>query len=356
MAQILIVDDEKGIRASLKAFLREDGHEVLTAENANEALCLMNENELDVVVSDIILPRITGVELLRKIHDSDPDIPVIMITGEPTVETATEGLRKGAFDYLIKPIHGNDIKKVVGNAARMKSLKDEKTRLEEENHRYQDHLEELVAERTKELQENEHKYRVLVEEARDGIYILQDSRFVYANDAFCGLFGYTREEIEGLDSFIELVEGESKEFMMKRNGSLKKSGADYSSHHEFVGRKKTGDKVYLEAKAVTIMYQGKPARQGVIRDITARKEHEQEMLNVVNNTSHLINTPLTVALGQMEMVKLGFKGVSPELADTIHDKLMLIRELVVDGLTKNLKLLTKETSDGLTPVKRRRVS
>ncbi|MBE0635000.1 response regulator, partial [Candidatus Bipolaricaulota bacterium] len=100
MARILIVDDEKSIRMTLAEFIREDGHEVFTASDAMQALELLVEKEPAVVVTDIILPRMTGVALLKRISDISPDTQVLMITGEPTAETAAEAVRLGAFDYL----------------------------------------------------------------------------------------------------------------------------------------------------------------------------------------------------------------------------------------------------------------
>ena len=85
---------------------------------------------------------------------------------------------------------------------------------------------------------------------------------------------------------------------------------------------------------------------------TERERYERELANVIYNTSHLINTPLTIALGYMELVALGAKEMTPELASMIRHKLLEIRELVTEGLVKNVTQLKIETSDGLTPVKR----
>jgi len=148
MAKVLIVDDEESIRHTFGAFLKQDLHDVSTADNAINALELIKSDQFDVVISDIILPRMNGIELLSEIRKISRNIQVIMITGEPTVETASEAVRAGAFDYLAKPVSGRDIRKVVVGAARIKQLSNEKQRLEEENFRYQKHLERLVDERT----------------------------------------------------------------------------------------------------------------------------------------------------------------------------------------------------------------
>jgi len=152
MARILVVDDEKSIRIVLREFLRKDGHEVQTAEDVPTAFRLLEEHNFDVVVTDIIMPGYTGVDLLKKIHGKWPDIQVIMITGEPNVDTAVEAVRSGAYDYLSKPVNRDAMRNVVSKAARVKALNDEKKRLEEENRKYSEHLEEMVEERTAELE------------------------------------------------------------------------------------------------------------------------------------------------------------------------------------------------------------
>jgi len=352
MARVLVVDDEKSLRVTLGAFIAEDGHEVRSASDVKQALEMLEARDFDVVVTDIIMPRMNGVELLRKIHERRPDIQVIMITGEPTVETASAAVRTGAFDYLSKPISQDTIQRVVGNAVRLKTLKDEKKDLEKENHRYREHLEELVEARTRELKESEEKYRTLVERANDGIYIVQKRHFSYVNEAFCRMFAYTREEIEGMDDFMALVDEDSMEFIKDKNEKLEK-GMKTSHVFEFVGRKKDGKALYLSSNVSPMVYKGKPARLGIIRDVTLDKEYEKNILNVITNTSHLIQTPLTIALGQVDMVTLGLKEMSPDLLELIHQKLLAIRALVAEGLAQNRYLLTEETSDGFTPVRRR---
>jgi len=153
MTNVLIVDDEKSIRVSLRAFLTADGHKVEVAADAKEALRLLGEQDFDVVVSDIVLPRINGIELLQSIRTAAPFAQVIMMTGEPTVDTAADALRSGAFDYLTKPVTKNAILRAVGNATRVKALDEERRRLEKENRHYQENLERLVEERTGELQQ-----------------------------------------------------------------------------------------------------------------------------------------------------------------------------------------------------------
>jgi len=131
MAHVLIVDDERSLRLTLAEFLRQDGHRVQTAEDAPAALRLLETSSFDVVVSDIILPRMTGVELMQQVRAHAPDVQVIIMTGEPTLETAIEAVRAGAHDYLGKPINKPLITGAVRRAAHVKELLDEKHRLEQ---------------------------------------------------------------------------------------------------------------------------------------------------------------------------------------------------------------------------------
>jgi len=154
MARILIVDDERSIRATLCEFLRPDGHHCDSAVDVEEALTLHSDNPYDIIVSDIIMPRITGIHLLERVRADSKPVQVIIMTGEPTVDTAVLAVQKGANDYLTKPIRKDDFLKAVQNALKVKRLIDEKQMLEAENRRYQKNLEETVELRTAELQKN----------------------------------------------------------------------------------------------------------------------------------------------------------------------------------------------------------
>jgi len=163
MTQVLVVDDEKSIRVTLSEFLRRDGFSVESAETADEAMKRLSGNNIDVVVSDIILPRMTGVDLLKAIRKVSRDIQVIMMTGEPTVDTASEALRAGACDYLMKPVAKEAILRSVRHAAEIKALSDERRRLAEENRQYQMNLERMVEERTAELRATNERLRETID-------------------------------------------------------------------------------------------------------------------------------------------------------------------------------------------------
>lgn len=144
-AKILIVDDERIIRQVFSELLEQAGFNVDTAEDANAAQSLLNTNHYDVVVSDIIMPGMSGIELLKLQKEAAPDIPFVLVTGQPNLDSASEAIRAGsAVDYLIKPVSGPELHKTIARAVEIKRVRDENKRLEEENLHYQNHLEELV--------------------------------------------------------------------------------------------------------------------------------------------------------------------------------------------------------------------
>jgi len=116
MAYILIVDDERSMRDFLKILLEKEGNKVITAENGEAALNTIDLHRFDVVVSDIRMPGMSGIELLEKIKEDNPDLPVIMITAFASPDDAVLAMKNGAFDYISKPFNVDEIKSVIESA------------------------------------------------------------------------------------------------------------------------------------------------------------------------------------------------------------------------------------------------
>jgi EAL domain-containing protein (putative c-di-GMP-specific phosphodiesterase class I) len=116
--RVLLVDDEESIRMVYGAMLEDAGLEVVSASNAGEALDQMRTNKWDVILSDIQMPDISGIELLKKVREVDLDVPVVLMTGGPTIDSAIEAVEYGAFRYLRKPMLGTDLQEAVTRAAR----------------------------------------------------------------------------------------------------------------------------------------------------------------------------------------------------------------------------------------------
>ena len=129
--QILIVDDEPLIRKSLYEILRIDGYRVQMAASGEEALDILEKNEIDIVVTDFKLPKISGLQLLQEIKSRTPKAEVILITGYGSIESAVEAMKKGAFDYITKPINDAEIKITIGKILEKRKLIDENESLRE---------------------------------------------------------------------------------------------------------------------------------------------------------------------------------------------------------------------------------
>ncbi len=127
-AQVLLVDDEPGIRTTLARFLEELGCFVTQAGDPGEALSLLNAFEYDLVLTDIVMPNGSGLDVLRFVSSRENPCPVVMITGSPMVESASEALRLGAFDYISKPVHREQIVHVARRALEFRRVSQENER------------------------------------------------------------------------------------------------------------------------------------------------------------------------------------------------------------------------------------
>ena len=120
--QILVVDDELNLRRVLSARLSRDGYDVHTAEDGEQALSVIRDNHIDLVITDLRMPKMDGMELLRSALALDEELPVIMITAHGTVDNAVEALKTGAFDYITKPFDQAEVRTIVKKALRTRDL------------------------------------------------------------------------------------------------------------------------------------------------------------------------------------------------------------------------------------------
>jgi DNA-binding NtrC family response regulator len=120
--KILVVDDEKSIRNTMKDILEYEGYEVILAEKGEEALDAAGSNNVDVVFCDIKMPGMDGIEILDKLQEKHPEIPVIMISGHGTIDAVVECIKKGAYDFIEKPLDLNRILISIRNATEKTEL------------------------------------------------------------------------------------------------------------------------------------------------------------------------------------------------------------------------------------------
>ena len=171
--RILIVDDEENICFTLKRFLTDEGYDVSVAGSCKEALNELGKDTFDLVFADILLKGRSGIDLLREIRDKRQNCPVVMITGAPDIETASEAVRLGAFDYLSKPVLQNALLRVANAALKHKAIVDE-------NERYRTNLEAIF------------------KSVRDGIITVDtDLRIIETNSAVKKLCNFSRENAVG---------------------------------------------------------------------------------------------------------------------------------------------------------------
>lgn len=122
MAEVLIIDDEKAIRKTLSEILSFEGYKIEEASDGEEGLKKFKEKNFDVVLCDIKMPKIDGIEFLQKAGEANPDVPIIMISGHGNIETAVEAVKGGAYDYLSKPPDLNRLLITIRNAMDRRSL------------------------------------------------------------------------------------------------------------------------------------------------------------------------------------------------------------------------------------------
>ncbi len=131
-AKILVVDDEESIREFLEIMLRKEGYEITLAEDGQKAKDMLQKKSFDMIISDLQMPNMTGIELLKYVRQDFPEIIFMMITAFGTTETAVEAMKMGAYDYLTKPFKIDEVRINISNALRSKNLEFENRSLKKE--------------------------------------------------------------------------------------------------------------------------------------------------------------------------------------------------------------------------------
>ncbi|MBI3814242.1 MAG: sigma-54-dependent Fis family transcriptional regulator [Nitrospinae bacterium] len=131
MQTILVVDDERSMREFLSIMLEKEGYRTITADNGKDATELIKSHKFDLIITDIKMPKVSGIEILRESMSLHPHTPVIMITAFASTEVAVEAMKLGAYDYITKPFNVEEIKIVIKKALEKKSILDENISLKE---------------------------------------------------------------------------------------------------------------------------------------------------------------------------------------------------------------------------------
>ena len=241
--QILIVDDEEIICSILARRLTREGYACVTANNGREALQYFYKHPFSLIISDIKMPEMDGLTLLKRVKAANPKMMVIMVTAFPEIDLAVEAMHLGAYDFIIKPA---DLDLVILSVR--KAL--EKKRLEEEILAYRSHLERLVEERTTKLQQ---AYRILKKAHLDSVKVLVEA--IDAKDPYTRghsdrvtrmslkiafQFGFTEDRLESLEYGALLHDigkiGIKDEVLLKP-GTLDSEEYQYIQEHPLIGIK-----------------------------------------------------------------------------------------------------------------------
>jgi len=195
---LLIIDDEISIRETLALLFEDEGYRVFTAENGHVGLDLFSRENVDVVITDLRMPVMDGLEVMHTIHESDPDLPMIVISGAGKKQDVIQALQMGAKDYISKPIID------LGIIIHVVSKVFENRRLAYENQAYRERL-----------KKSEKQYRTITEQIAEGVLTVDaQENITFVNPAFCKMMGYPAdrllsmnlEQISTRDSFLSIRE------------------------------------------------------------------------------------------------------------------------------------------------------
>jgi PAS domain S-box-containing protein len=262
--KVLCIEDEPEQRKALCHLLRTKNYRVTTAVSGSSGLGILEKRSFDVVLCDLNMPEIDGLEFLEKAKRINPDIPVIILSSHGTIPAAVKSLKKGAFDFILEPPKIEEIEATISKAL-------ETTQLQ------------------KKLKESEENFRVLVENLPDVVYSLSPKGlFLSISQAVKTILGYTPKDLIGTSVF-NLIHPEDKKRV--REGFLKavELGEDQIRRIEFRMHTKKSEVRHFEVRTHMIVENGNVLRgDGVARDITERKHFEEELENKNAQTEQLL--------------------------------------------------------------------
>ncbi len=247
---ILIIDDEISIRNSLTSFFEDENYIVFNAENGEKGLSIFFNEKIDLIITDLRMPKKDGIEVMKTVHKANPDMPMIVVSGAGEKEDIIKALRMGAKDYITKPIQdldriGHTVKHLIENK-----------RLKDENRLYR-----------KRLEKSETQYRNITENIAEGVFTVDEfENFKYANQAFCTMIGYSNKQI--LQKNLKDVTSKKHFSIIEQQTQKRKTGI--TNRYEIQMIDKSNQSVHIEL-ACTSIFENQNIYQGTIavaRDIT----------------------------------------------------------------------------------------
>ena len=325
--KILVVDDEKRIRDGCRAVLTGEGYEVACAEIGKLGLQMINREHYDIILLDLMMPGMSGLDILPEVKEDHPDTVVIVITGYATVEHSIEAMKAGAFDFISKPFSPKKLKVVVSKAIEhMRALKDIAT----ENSRMRGLINRLSA-------------GVMATDNRE--------RIVLANPAFRNMMNYQGKNIIGRPA-KSIIDNPKLMDMIDKALAM---DADESA--ELTDEILMGDDTVSEKTVLNVRSAPFRDRTGsnlgtitVLHDITVLKKMDQMKSDFVSLVSHEIRSPMNSVLMQLKVIMDGLAGQTTEKQREILDRASQKINSLVD-MASELLDLSKIESGLITLVK-----
>ena len=310
-ANILVIDDETRIREACTVVLSDRGFDVSSAADGEIGLEMIREKHFDIVLVDLMMPQISGFDVLSEVRKNHPDTVVIVITGYATLEHSIEAMKKGAFDFIPKPFTPDQLRAVVD-----KSLQ------------YTNALQDIA--------ESKSRLRVMVNRLTEGVLTTDSNKLiVQANPAFLHMMGYHGEEVIGRN-VTEVIE--SKELLNAIDETLTMTPTTFAEiTNELTFQDDDGEKFYSSRCSPFRSKSGSNLGTiTVLHDITALKKVDQMKSDFVSMVSHEIRSPMNSLLMQLKIIMDGLAGEVTEKQQEIlkraSDKILNLNNLVSELL------------------------
>lgn len=351
MYKLLLVDDEASIRQLLRMTLEMDGFEVIEATDGLEALKVYEKELPDVVLLDVKLPLMNGIEVLERLRKINPDAEVIMISGHGDMEMAIDCLRREASNFLLKPVSDELLSLSI-----KRSL--EKLNLKKRLRQYTYNLETLVREANIEL-ERAYAFREnIIENCPDAlICIRKGGEIILFNSAAEKLLGYSKKDVVGKMNIVDLYPPGLARIIMKnlRSNDYGGKGLLQKTEMSIVHRSGLQIPVYISA---ALLYEGgqETGSVGIFTDLTEKKKMENQLMRsrklsslgkLASGVAHEMNEPLSGILSRAGNLLRKYEADT----ETCSDLTAILRETNrLQGIVHNILDFSRETPPSMSNV------
>jgi two-component system phosphate regulon sensor histidine kinase PhoR len=319
--KILVVDDEKVIRDGCHRVLTGRGYQVLTVENGKDAMDVLAGECIDIILLDLKMPIMSGEEVLEKTSTQYPEIPVIIITGHGTIDTAVECMKNGAYDFITKPFQFDQFLMTINRAAEKRVLEQKAKNLQDENVK---NLYDLYLEKS--------RLRTIINCMANGVMVNnRNMEVVLHNPALMKLLEIS-EKKENPIPVNQIIQDESLA------STLNKIQSDETSEKEFISQEiKTRKKTLRAISAPALGPENNVVGTvTVLEDITPFKQLDEMKSDFVNMVAHELRSPLAAIRQQNSVIIEGLAGPlqekQKELLERAIKKIDMLLELINDLL------------------------